>query len=57
MRANRRKHWVGYYANRYAHLGNRSTNRVEGAHAAIKTALGKVSYDHDKYRSIDNFLK
>ncbi|CEG82671.1 hypothetical protein RMATCC62417_16713 [Rhizopus microsporus] len=26
-----------------AHFGNRSTNRVEGAHAAIKAALGKIS--------------
>jgi hypothetical protein len=38
-----REHWVGIYDSRYAHFGNRSTNRVEGAHAATKAALGKIS--------------
>lgn len=38
--------WVGYYVNNYFHMGNRSTNRVERTHAAIKknnrTSLGNL---------------
>jgi hypothetical protein len=31
--------WVGAYTNLLPHLGNTSTNRVEGAHAALKSIL------------------
>lgn len=33
---NFRHHWVGYYVNSYTHMGNRTSNRVESTHAAIK---------------------
>jgi hypothetical protein len=41
-----KEHWVGYYANKHKHFGNRTSNRAEGAHSAIKNALGKVSSGH-----------
>ncbi|PHZ17418.1 uncharacterized protein RHIMIDRAFT_310142 [Rhizopus microsporus ATCC 52813] len=31
------------YLKAYAHFGNKTTNRVKSAHAAIKTALGRIS--------------
>lgn len=31
--------WVGMYVNKLAHMGSRSTNRVEGAHATLKSIL------------------
>jgi hypothetical protein len=33
------KKWAGMHANKLAHFGCRSTNRVEGAHATLKTIL------------------
>jgi hypothetical protein len=38
-----KEYWVGYYANKYPHMGNRTSNRAEGTHSAMKAALGKVS--------------
>jgi hypothetical protein len=38
--------WTGFHANKLPHMGNRSTNRVEGSHANIKlhnkTSSGKL---------------
>ncbi|GAA5817719.1 hypothetical protein MFLAVUS_011270 [Mucor flavus] len=39
----KKEHWVGYYANKLRHFGNRTSNRAEDAHSEIKTALGKIS--------------
>ncbi|PHZ12623.1 uncharacterized protein RHIMIDRAFT_251567 [Rhizopus microsporus ATCC 52813] len=36
-------HWVAYYADKYMHLGNRSSSRVEGSHSSLKAALGTSS--------------
>ncbi|CEG67183.1 hypothetical protein RMATCC62417_03649 [Rhizopus microsporus] len=36
-------HWVAYHADKYLHLGNRSSNKVEGSHASLKIALGTFS--------------
>ncbi|CEG77314.1 hypothetical protein RMATCC62417_12090 [Rhizopus microsporus] len=33
-------HWVAFHADKYIHLGNRSSNRVEGSHSSLKAALG-----------------
>jgi hypothetical protein len=38
-----KERWVGFYANQHKHMGNRTSNRVEGAHSAIKSALGNNS--------------
>lgn len=38
-----KERWVGCYANKHPHMGNRTSNRAEGTHAAMKTALGNVS--------------
>lgn len=38
-----KEHWAGYYANKYKHLGNRTSNRAESAHSAIKVAIGNIS--------------
>lgn len=38
-----KEHWVGFYANKHMHLGNRTSNRAETTHSAIKTAIGNVS--------------
>lgn len=35
--------WVGYYVNSLMHMGNRTSNRVEGTHAAIKSHSGTSS--------------
>lgn len=32
--------WGSYYANAHPHMNNRSTNRVEGTHAAMKQSIG-----------------
>jgi hypothetical protein len=31
------EHWAGVFANNYFHMKNRSTNRAEGTHAAMKS--------------------
>lgn len=64
--------WVGYYANNLMHMGNRTSNRVEGTHAAIKfhngTSTGRMSVVTNKimawvkervssYKSTANKLK
>lgn len=52
------EHWIGLYANKYLHMNNRSTNRVEGTHSAIKfhnkTFQGKMGPVTDK---IDEWYK
>lgn len=44
--------WVGYYANALMHMGNRTSNRVEGTHAAMKhhinTSSGRMGVVTDK---------
>jgi hypothetical protein len=37
------KKWTGFHANKLPHMGNRSTNRVEGTHASIKMHNGTSS--------------
>ncbi|GAA5813122.1 hypothetical protein MFLAVUS_006591 [Mucor flavus] len=49
-----KEHWVGYYANKLRYLGNGTSDRAEGAHSEIKTALGKVSTG--KISSVTNKL-
>jgi hypothetical protein len=36
-------HWLGTYASRYMHFGNRTSNRAEGAHSALKNDLSVSS--------------
>ncbi|KAG2228525.1 hypothetical protein INT48_003049, partial [Thamnidium elegans] len=38
-----KEHWVGFYANKLIHLGNRTSNRAETTHSAIKTGIENVS--------------
>lgn len=60
--------WVGYYVNNLMHMGNRTSNRVEGTHAAIKLHNGTSSVVTNKimawvkervssYKSTANKLK
>lgn len=50
--------WVGYYANNLMHMGNRTSNRVEGTHASIKsnnnTSSGRMAVVTEK---IMNWVK
>lgn len=47
-----KERWVGYLVNKYPHMNNRSTNRVEGTHAAQKhytrTSSGKIALVTEK---------
>jgi hypothetical protein len=40
--------WVGVYVHKIAHFGNCTTNRVEGAHATLKTILSNANGNLDK---------
>ena len=35
--------WTGFHANKLPHMGNRSTNRAEGAHGNMKFHMGTSS--------------
>ncbi|KAI8986022.1 hypothetical protein BDB01DRAFT_75368 [Pilobolus umbonatus] len=37
------KRWVGMYANKYTHMGNRTSGRAESFHSGLKRALGSQS--------------
>jgi hypothetical protein len=50
------KKWAGMHANKLAHFGCRSTNRVEGAHATLKTILVNAGGNlKTVYQSIDKW--
>ncbi|KAG2192493.1 hypothetical protein INT47_009692 [Mucor saturninus] len=38
-----KKHWVGFYANKFSHMGNRTSARTESFHSGLKKALGNQS--------------
>ncbi|KAI8093756.1 uncharacterized protein BX664DRAFT_358155 [Halteromyces radiatus] len=48
--------WVGLYAGHVAHLGNRTTNRVEGAHAKLKQLVTYTNASMETvFESIDRW--
>lgn len=42
-----KEHWIGLYANKHMHMNNRTSNRAETTHAAMKfhleTSSGKLA--------------
>lgn len=37
------KRWVGLFANKHPHMGNRTSGRAESFHSGLKKALGNQS--------------
>ncbi|CAO3683563.1 unnamed protein product [Rhizopus stolonifer] len=55
---NEGEYWVGVHVNKYMHMNNRSSNRVEGTHAAqkfhLKSSVGKMALVTNK---VDQWYK